>query len=216
MTTTTADTKLRTKVQAVLKLEAQLDKLAERMTAGITAAWELHQQSEAPSMEAWAAVWAEERKAFDGQLKLAAGVRKSIVQALATEGLSNRAIAAALGIGLGTANRDAEGTERDGSVGADGRKRSNPNSNRKAKAEANTEAEQGPKIDSSNRRVEKAVEVLMGISCRGEHATTLSRLVTAACTLSQAEDTAKPFVELAVALADLAAELAVESEKVAA
>jgi len=87
---------------------------------GVRYAWELHLQSVRPTMERWTAVWASERSRHKG-LKLPAGVREAIVQELVTDGMSTRAVAVALGISVDTANRDARGTERNRSVGADGR-----------------------------------------------------------------------------------------------
>lgn len=209
MTATTTDTKLRAKVKSVLRLESQLDNLTERVAEGIKAAWDLHQQVAPgggprpwvsgelrPSMEAWAAVWAEERKAFDGKIKLAAGVRRQIVQSLVGEGISNRAIAAALGIGLGTANRDAEGAEPSSSPrGADGSKqRQKPDT---AKRDA-----------GNRRRARTASDILGGIVCRGKHATALNRAVSAMQGVKPTASTATAYAQAAQALADLVAELA--------
>ena len=107
-------------VRSLLDQESEIQEQINEWARGVRHAWDLHLQSVSPTMERWTAVWASERRRHKG-FKLAAGVRKAIVRELVKDGMSTRAVAVALGISVDTANRDARGTERNRSVGADGR-----------------------------------------------------------------------------------------------
>ncbi|WHM35630.1 hypothetical protein [Streptomyces sp. BPTC-684] len=89
-----------------IALESEAADLVNQLTGIIRQAWQMHQNSDDRSMARWAAAWKQARASCTGY-SLAASVRKAIVQELTQDGMSSRAMAAALGITQSTANRDA-------------------------------------------------------------------------------------------------------------
>jgi hypothetical protein len=160
MTTTpatkvTPDDKLRNKVRAALKIEAQLGNIVEKLSTAVSAAWTVFLAGDEQSMTSWEKVWEEERAGYEG-LKLAAPIRKAIVRELAIEGMSSRAIAVALGIGHATAARDSAGVS-DETVGTDGKKQAKSS---KARSKAKTETEVEPVDTTIAIPVDAATQLL--------------------------------------------------------